>query len=55
MNIYRLKNISKKELEYNQYTDYIFKRTVQKYANGVLKFLKIPYEITNMISSELTS
>lgn len=39
----RLKNISKNELEYNQYTDYIFKRTVQKYANGVLKFLKIPW------------
>ncbi len=55
MDMNRLKNISKKELEYNQYTDYIFKRTVQKYANGVLKFLKIPYEITNMISSELTS
>lgn len=55
MDMNRLKNISKNELEYNQYTDYIFKRTVQKYANGVLKFLKIPYEITNMISSELTS
>ena len=41
--------------EYHQYTDFIFKRTVQKYANGVLKFLNIPYEIDNIILSEIAS
>lgn len=51
----KLENISKKDYEYRQYTDYVFKKTVKKYANGVLKFLEIPYKITNMISSELTS
>lgn len=39
--------------KYSQYTDFIFKKTVQKYANGVLKFLDIPYEIENIILSEI--
>ena len=51
----RLKNNSNTKYEYSQYTDYIFKKTVQGYANGVLKFLNIPYEITGILSSELTS
>ncbi len=50
-----LKNISDGGYEYPQYTDYVFKKTVQKYANGVLKFLEIPHEITSIISSEITS
>ena len=40
---------------YPHYTDYVFKRTIQKYANGVLKLLNIPYEINNIILSEITS
>lgn len=39
--------------KYSQYTDFIFKKTVQKYANGVLRFLDIPYEIENIILSEI--
>lgn len=38
---------------YYQYTDYVFKRAVQKYADGVLKFLNIPYRIDSMILSEV--
>lgn len=30
-----------------------FKKTLQKYENGVLKFLGIPYTINNMILSEI--
>jgi len=44
----------KEQLKYSQYHDFIFKRTVEKYANGILKFLNIPYEIQNVISSEIT-
>lgn len=51
----KLKYISNKEYEYKQYTDYIFKKTVYRYANGVLKFPEIPYKITNIISSEIAS
>ena len=51
----KLTNISNKDYEYEQYTDYIFKKTVQKYANGVLKFLNIPYRIHNIILSEIAS
>ena len=50
-----LNNISKKEYEYPQYNDYVFKQTVQKRANGVLKLLNLPYEINNIILSEITS
>lgn len=49
----KLMNISNNTYEYEQYTDYIFKKTVQKYANGLLKFLNIPYKIHNMILSEI--
>jgi predicted transposase/invertase (TIGR01784 family) len=51
----KLKNISQKEYEYKQYTDYVFKRTVERRANGVLKFLQIPYEIDNIFVSEITN
>lgn len=50
-----LKNIRNNNYEYSQYSDYVFKTTVGKYANGVLKFLKIPYTIQNIISSEYAS
>ena len=43
------------ENKYTQYTDFIFKKTVQKYANGVLKFLNIPYKIQDMILSEIAN
>ena len=46
--------ISRKQQEYHQYNDYIFKQTVQKRANGVLKLLGIPYTINNIILSEIT-
>ena len=41
--------------EYHQYTDFVFKQTIQKYANGVLKFLGIPYKIHNIILSEIAN
>lgn len=50
-----MKHISKNNLEYVHYNDYIFKQTVQKYGNGVLKLLGIPYEINNILLSEITS
>lgn len=43
--------ILRKQQEYN---DHIFKQTVQKRANGVLKLLRIPYTINNTILSEIT-
>lgn len=49
----KLNYISNNNHEYKQYHDYIFKKTIQKYANGVLKFLGIPYWIDNMILSEI--
>ena len=50
-----LKNISNENYEYLHYTDYVFKQTVQKRANGLLKFLNIPYRIHNIILSEVAS
>ena len=50
----KLKNISAKEYEYPHYNDYVFKQTVQKYADGVLKLLGIPYTINNIILAEIT-
>lgn len=41
------------ENKYTQYTDFIFKKTVQKYANGVLKFLNIPYKIQDIYYRKL--
>lgn len=46
-------NEENKDLEYKHFHDYIFKQTVQKYENGVLEFLKIPYKIDNIILSEI--
>lgn len=40
---------------YEQYHDYVFKKILQKRANGVLKFLGIPYEINSIILSEIAS
>lgn len=51
----KLEYISKKEYEYKQYNDYVFKSTIQKRANGVLKFLGIPSIINNIILSEVAS
>ncbi|WP_298501724.1 hypothetical protein [uncultured Methanobrevibacter sp.] len=50
-----LKNIPNENYEYLHYTDYVFKQTVQKRANGLLKFLNIPYRIHNIILSEVAS
>ena len=50
----KLSNISTKDYEYPQFTDYVFKKTVHRYANGVLKLLGIPYTINNIILSEIT-
>ena len=41
--------------EYAQYNDYNFKSILQKRANGLLKFIGIPYKIKKIILSELTS
>ncbi len=49
-----LSHISMKNHVYYQYSDYVFKQTVQKRANGVLKLLGIPYTINNIILSEIT-
>lgn len=43
------------DLEYKQFHDYVFKKIVQKHANGVLRFLKIPYKIENIILSEIAN
>lgn len=44
----------KSDKKYRHYNDYHFKSVVQKRANGILKFVKIPYKINNIILSELT-
>ena len=43
-----------KEKKYLHYSDYIFKRSLEKYANGVLKFLNLPYTIKKINQSEIT-
>ena len=43
-----------KEKKYLHYTDYIFKRSLEKYANGILKFLNLPYTIKKINQSEIT-
>jgi len=40
---------------YPQYNDYYFKSVLRQRANGLLKFLKIPYQIDAMILSEYTT
>ena len=51
----QFENISRKNYQYKQYNDYIFKYNLEKRANGVLSFLNIPYKITKIILSELTN
>lgn len=53
----KLNYISNKNYEekYKHYHDFVFKKILQKRANGVLKFLNIPYEIHNIILSEIAS
>ena len=43
---------SQTDYEYHQYNDYVFKMTLKKYADGVLKFLNIPYKIQNVINQK---
>ena len=40
---------------YGHYNDYVFKSIVQKRANGLLKFVNIPYRINRMLISEYTN
>ena len=40
---------------YKQYNDYNFKSILRQRANGLLKFIGIPYEIENVLSSEYTN
>ena len=47
-------NIQITDKKYAQYNDYYFKSVLQKRANGVLKFVKIPFKITKMMMSEYT-
>lgn len=49
----KLKHISGKK--YKHYNDYVFKKTVEERANGVLEFLKIPYRIDKILVSEITN
>ena len=41
--------------DYAQYNDYIFKSILKTRANGLLKFIGIPFRIKNMILTELTN
>ena len=49
-----LKYISTNENEYKQFKDYVFKKTVEKRVNGLLRFVGIPYEIHDIFISEIT-
>ena len=40
---------------YSHYNDYIFKAILLKRANGLLKFVKIPYKLNKMLISEYTN
>ena len=40
---------------YGQYNDYVFKEILKNRANGILKFVKIPYVINKMLISEFTN
>ena len=44
-----------KDYNYAQYNDYVFRSILQKRANGLLKFVKIPYRIKKMLISEVTN
>lgn len=43
------------DYNYSHYNDYNFKSVLQKRANGLLKFVKIPYRINKMLISEFTN
>ena len=43
------------EYKYAHYNDYHFRSILQKRANGLLKFVKIPYKINRMLISEVTN
>ena len=44
----------KTENNYLHYTDYVFKKILKKYCDGVLKFLNIPYKLKRINQSEIT-
>ena len=41
--------------DYRHFNDYVFKSILQKRANGLLKFVKIPHRIDNVLISEYTN
>ena len=41
--------------DYRHYNDYVFKSILQKRANGLLKFVKIPHRIDKFLISEYTN
>ena len=41
--------------DYRHYNDYVFKSILQKRANGLLKFVKIPHRIDRFLISEYTN
>ena len=43
------------DMKYSQYNDYTFKSILQSRANGLLKFIGIPFRIKKVILSEMTS
>ena len=43
------------DYNYPQYNDYAFRSILQKRANGLLKFVKIPYGLNRMLISEVTN
>jgi predicted transposase/invertase (TIGR01784 family) len=43
------------DYNYPQYNDYAFRSILQKRANGLLKFVKIPYRLNRMLISEVTN
>ena len=43
------------DYNYPQYNDYAFRSILQKRANGLLKFVKIPYNLNRMLISEVTN
>ena len=44
----------KTDNNYLHYTDYVFKKILKKYCDGVLKFLNIPYKLKRINQSEIT-
>lgn len=52
--MYRLKYLNI-DREYKQYHDYVFKKITQKYTEGALKLMGIPFKIKRLIVSEIAS